>query len=276
MRAMKNTTKIICLCIIAMCILIFGIPVYLRKRDESIIQEELIKMQEVLERYEASMPEMLAERCSEAGFEVEGRYAIVAHTELKDNSEYARNNDDIFLYFYPNVSCEVTLYDRNASFDRCSDRAKYEMLRSLDKIVNSEHDRLLDEYFPQIQHDRDAEITKNARISYRNNGCDILIESAGHVYENARLVKDYYVLDGKDHFLRDRDSKWYIEPKVDDYGSGSGNRRSTGNSSNSGSGKKKDGYYSADDYADDYVEYYMEDGLDYDEAYEEAWDEWEE
>lgn len=89
-------------------------------------------------------------------------------------------------------------------------------------------------------------------------------------------MEDYYLLDGIDHFLRDRDSKWYIEPEATDYSSGSGNRRSTGKSSNSGSGKKKDGYYSADDYADDYVEYYMEDGLDYDEAYEEAWDEWEE
>ena len=41
---MKNSTKIALLCIITVCIATIIIPVYRKRRDESIIQEETAKM----------------------------------------------------------------------------------------------------------------------------------------------------------------------------------------------------------------------------------------
>lgn len=73
---MKNSTKIALLCIITVCIATIIIPVYRKRRDESIIQEETAKMREVLDQYEAIMPTKLAERCEKAGFEIEGRYTV--------------------------------------------------------------------------------------------------------------------------------------------------------------------------------------------------------
>ena len=271
---MKNSTKIALLCIITVCIATIIIPVYRKRRDESIIQEETAKMREVLDQYEAIMPTKLAERCEKAGFEIEGRYTVVPHTELEDNSDRALNNDDILLYFYPKVSCEVTLNAQQLTFNSRSDRAKYETLCSLNEFVEDEYYQLLEEYFPQILYDVDVIITKKARITYRDNGCDVSIKNGEHLYEYASLVKDYYVLDGKDHFLRDKESKWYEEPKVTDYSLGNQYRQSTGKGGSASSEKKKEGYQNADDYAEDYAEYYMEDGLDYDDAYDEAWDGW--
>ena len=270
----KNTTKITLLCIIAICIVTIIIPTYHKRRDESIILEETAKMREVLDQYESIIPTKLAERLEKAGFEVEGSYTVVPHTELEDNRDRALNNDDILLYFYPNVSCKVTLNDRNGTFYQRDDRAKYELLCLLNEVVGDEYYQLLEEDFPQILHDKDVIITKKARITYRDNGCEVLIKTGAHLYEYARLVKDYYVLDGKDHFLRDKESKWYEEPKATKYSSGYQYRPSTEKGGSASSGKKKEGYKNADDYAEDYVDYYMEDGLDYDDAYDEAWDEW--
>lgn len=271
---MKNTTKITLLCVIVACIAMVIIPAYRKRRDESIIQEEIAKMQDVLDQYEVIIPVKLAERCEKVGFEVEGGYTVVPHTELEDNSDRALNNNDILLYFYPKVSCEVTLNAQYVSFNNRSDRSKYETLCSLNKVVSKEYQQLLEEYLPQILHDHDVKITKKARISYRDDGCDVSINVGGHLYGYASLVKDYYVLDGKDHFLRDKESKWYEEPKVPDNSIGSQYRPSTGKGGSTSSGKKKNGYQNADDYAEDYAEYYMEDGLDYDDAYDEAWDDW--
>lgn len=83
---------------------LFGIPSYRKVRDQHVVQEEIVKMQELLEQYEALMPEKLAERCSAAGFELEGDYTVVPHIELEDNSDYAVNNDKYFLCYYPTVS----------------------------------------------------------------------------------------------------------------------------------------------------------------------------
>ena len=270
---MKNTKRILFLLIIVAAAALIGIPAYRKVRDERKVQEEIAGMQELLKQYESLIPAKLAERCNAAGFEIEGDYTVVPHVELKDNSDYALNNDKYFLCYYPTVSCDITLNERAGIFDYDSDRAKYNTLNSLYKTVCDEYGQLLEECFPQFLSGRDIIITKKVRASYQDEGCTVYIQTAEHLYQHAKRVKDYYVLDDKDHFLRDEASKWYIEPEESKNGTGSYSRPATvRKSGKSGSRKGKDGYSNADDYADDYAEEYMEDGLDYEDAFDEAYD----
>ena len=93
-------------------------------------------------------------------------------------------------------------------------------------------------------------------------------------HENRSYLEQLLANAKKEQDERDKESKWYEEPKVTDYSLGNQYRQSTGKGGSASSEKKKEGYQNADDYAEDYAEYYMEDGLDYDDAYDEAWDDW--
>ena len=98
------------LCIIAVCIATVIIPVYRKRRDESIIQEETAKMREVLDQYETIIPAKLAERCEKAGFEIIGTSLQIFVLKKGEKKSIVKLSS--FPAFYVCNSKGTTLVDR--------------------------------------------------------------------------------------------------------------------------------------------------------------------
>ncbi len=182
---------------------------------------------------------------------------------------------------------DVTIFADN-KFDSISDRMKYEWLKWVYKEYGKRIKRVYDEKMKEYKR---LLYYFSPRITLENAGKrsiiytkieSYIIKTDENTYEWAGSIQDYYVLNGKDHFLKDKKSRWYNppvtptptrRPSSSSNSSGNSSGNSFGNSSGKSSGKGFDYYdtYEYDDPEDFWYDY--EDEF---EDYEDAEDYWEE
>ncbi len=232
---------------------------------------------EALSRWVESFGGMIEENVSEEwdAFPYFNRARIDADAKM--------NYDNYYKWYKVDEHITVTVYAKD-SFDRLSDRTIYNWLRqeaifygSAIDIARRYHLQEYEELIRFFQLPDEEKGVEKEDIVFRSKAINYIIKTTKNTYERAANVQDYYVLNDKDHFIRDEKSVWTAPtptptpiptPKAYAY-SGSGN--SSGSSPGSG---KKHIYTDPADYDD--PEEYADDawGVDFDD-WDDAYDYWE-
>lgn len=230
---------------------------YTRKKEEAHRAELQAMTEERRKAFKELLPGKLPGLCKD--LPVSGSVTAKAEVEWDDYQSYSIWTDTFTVRL-----------ETNASFDAHTDREKYDLLAEWASCAwdayNTFEDRYLapyEECMPKLWSLFDKPVSHWCRG-------ELYIRTPGHSYQYANYVEDYYVLDGRDHFLRDRKSVWYKPPTPTPAA-----RRSSYSWQSSGTYKVYDPY-DADDYddPDDYAEEYEEEFGGGDDGYEDAYDHW--
>jgi len=215
---------------------------------------------------------------------------VIAYAGWEWNSHYEWNTLE------DNVTVVVFA---DSEFDALSDREIHTWLgkiaKDYKKRIQKVYDEQLQDYWKLIHYfdpvSSTVDLEDEESVFYRQN-FKYTVETAKNSYEYTNLVQDYYVLNGKDHFVRDEQSYWTTpvpsptptrKPSGSSGSSGSGSSSGKSGTSGSGSSSGKSGkssgkgfdYYDAYKYDDpeDFWYDYEDDFEDYEDA-EDYWEEY--
>ena len=261
-KYIRPSTVILILFVAGAAILAFRIWSKEQKREAA-----LVRVQALCDKYEVVIPEALPGMIDLESLGLSGKVAVTASTKT-ERIDYTYGSDyDGPPVYKVDLNYSVELKE-DGYFEQYGDRGKYDLLRDFHYAVNEAYCDLL-WHLPEYM-DRPTDRDKDGVSFWYDGDESFIIRTAGHSYEYASNVEDYYLYDGDDHFLRDKESRWYIEPDYSNYGGGSSSG-SYGRYDPYGA----DDYDDPDSYAEEHIEDFLDDGYDYDEAYEEAYDHWE-
>lgn len=256
MDRISKKTLTVSILIIAAVIIWTGWQLYKWHKTET----HRAEMQEMFEQRETAYIKLFPEKFPELCRDLPIKGIITASVSAGKERGYGK---------YYNYSCRhVVTLKTDAAFDQYSDRKKYETLgkwKSCAWNAYSSFKKLYMQDYSECMHELssiyDLPMFYGDEFRY-------LIETPEHTYQYAIYVNDYYLLDGHDHFLRDKQSEWYHPPSTPTpEPARSSSRIPTRKVYNA-----DDDYYDADDYidADDFASDWEDSGdfEDYDDAYD--------
>ena len=172
------------------------------------------------------------------------------------------------------ISVTVYAYD---TFDDLDDRSIYEWLQEVYLEYSPRIRDAYDKHLPNYEHHAhyfslykwDSDIEPEEGITYRQE-FSYFIKTSRNSYEQTNLVRDYYVLNGKDHFVR-TEKKKQTTPTPTPGPTGT----PSGSSGTGGKRRKTFEYYGVENYDDpeDFYYDYEDDFEDYEDA-EDYWNEY--
>lgn len=231
---------------------------YVSWRKKEAHRAEMRAMSEARrETYKDLMPKKMPGLCED--LPVPGTVTVNAEVKWEDYRNYYRWTD-----------CFIATLETDESFDAMSDRRKYELLDEWDscawKAALAFREQYLEQYSACMS---ELETMYDKPVSVRNESA-CFIKTPNHLYQHAEYVRDYYVMDDRDHLIRDEKSIWYQPPATP-----TPTPKPYSSWRPSGSYKVYDPY-DADDYddPDDYAEEYEEEFGGGDDGYEDAYDHW--
>lgn len=262
LKNIRPSTVILILVVAGVAIL--ALRTWIREQKKA---DALKRAQALCDKYEEIIPKELPKLIDLESLGLSGKVTAKASTSFERLYDFIGVGHETYPYYKVDLEYTVVLKE-NGYFEQYSDREKYELLRDFHYAAEDAYRDLLWN-LPEYK-DRPTD-RKNDGIGFRYDGDEsFMIRTNRHSYEYASLVTDYYLYDGDDHFLRDKQSEWYREPDYSNYGVGSSSG-SYGRYDPYGA----DDYDDPDSYAEEHIEDFMDDGYDYDDAYEEAYDHWE-
>ena len=166
----------------------------------------------ILEQYDAVVPEKLPAYLKD--LPVAGTVNVTAASKVDPIVTYGKGRETVYeIKYYAGYGVVVRT---DTSFDRLSDAAIYDRLKVLSDRVDECFDEFVQEELPEFKALENGgysddwhhayhrwEYTKDGRYS-RN----VIIKTLSHTYEWAENVKNYFVMDDKDHFVK---SAWDSE-----------------------------------------------------------------
>ena len=261
---------IIVLAAIGIILAFYGYRNYKTRQADLAKQAYIAQMRADFEKY---VPEKLPEYC--AGLPYPGEVTADAESSWEDTVFESPSGSTRWYKWQDTMT--VTLHV-DASFDKLSEREIYNMLERFSGCVWNAYEKVKREYFPDYNKDEYTHIweIKCYDLPVNRMAIDdiILIKTPRNTYEHARLLKDYYILNDRDHFIRDEKSKWVTpEPTIRPTYTP---KLGTSSSKTSPTDPYEAHLYSdPDEYAADYAEEFADEiGEDEDEGYDEAYDHW--
>ncbi len=182
------------------------------------------------------------------------------------------------------ITVTVYAYD---TFDSLDDRSIYEWLQEVYLEYSPRIWDAYDKHLPNYRrhayyfnlYKRDSDIEPEEEITYRQE-FSYFIKTSKNSYEQTNLVRDYYVLNGKDHFVKTEKKKQTTPAPTSAPGSTPTSAPKptgtpSGSSGTGGKRRKTFEYYGVEEYDDpeDFYYDYEDDFEDYEDA-EDYWNEY--
>ena len=162
----------------------------------------LVRVENRMDEYKKQIAEEFPKFCEERGIGLSGTYTAEADPQL----EYSPDSGEKDQFYDVKPDFTVTLH-ADQSFDRYSDREKYDYLVKLYPMVGEAHAAFLEAYFPEYAALRSQELVKGLTIGYRKPEYEVFIETPQHNYQYSKMYDDLFMLDGESHSLEDEQSK---------------------------------------------------------------------